>query len=80
MMPLSIGVLEIALFLVTAIVTVTVAMRTSRSWLNGIIALAVVAMLASPADPVSMLLIAVPCCTIYTAALIRMEKRLQTTV
>jgi Sec-independent protein secretion pathway component TatC len=79
-MPLSIGALEIALLLVTAIVTVWVAMRTSRSWLNGIIAFAAIAMLTSPADPVSMLLIAVPCCTIYTAALLRMEKRLQTTV
>jgi Sec-independent protein secretion pathway component TatC len=79
-MSLSIGVLEIALVLATAIVTVWVAMRTSRSWLNGNIAFAAVAMLTSPADPVSMLLIAVPCCTIYTAALLRMEKRLQTTV
>ena len=63
-MPLSIGAFEIALLLVTVIVTVWVAMRTSRSWLNGIIALTVVAVLTSPADPVSMLLIAVPCCTI----------------
>lgn len=74
---LSIGALEVSLLVVTAFVSLRVASRTSRSWVNGIIALAAVAMLTSPADPLSMLIIAVPCCTIYTAALLRLEKRLQ---
>ena len=76
-MTLGIGVTEIGLLLVTATVTLWLARRTSRSWLTGIIPLAAVAMLTSPADPLSMLLIAMPCCTIYVAALRRMEKRLQ---
>lgn len=75
---MHVGALEIALLVLTGIVALIAAKRTSRGWLAGVILLAAVAMFASPADIVSMLAIAVPCSTIYCVALLRMEKRLQT--
>ena len=74
---MDVGPLEIAALLVTAIAIGLVVMRTSRRWLFGVIAMACVAMLVSPADIASMLSIAVPCSVIYCVALLRMEKRLQ---
>ena len=68
---MGIGFVELALFfLVTACVVVAVKL-TKRRWLFGLPAFFVVAMACSPADPASTLLIAVPCCCIYTLALLK---------
>ena len=68
---MGIGIVELVLFLfVTACVLVGVVL-TKRRWLLGLPALFVVAMVFSPADPASTLLIAVPCCCIYSLALLK---------
>lgn len=74
---MNVGFPEIAVLLVTVVAVGLAMLRTSRPWLFGVIAMAGVAMLVSPPDIASMLLIAVPCSAIYCVALFRMEKRLQ---
>ena len=67
---MGIGILEIALlFIVTACVAVAVVM-TKRRWLLGLPVYFVIATLCSPADPLSTVLIAVPCCLVYVFALL----------
>lgn len=68
---MEIGVIEVVLVALVAASALIGVKQTGRRWLLGLPALFVVAMVFSPADPLSMLLIAVPCGCIYSAALLR---------
>ncbi len=58
---LHVGALEVALFLVVCLVTATIALftRSAFRWLPPVAVILVVSMICTPADPVSMVLLAV---------------------
>lgn len=62
----GIGFLELALLGLTVVAATLVAYRTSRRWwVAGFVACVAVAILNTPADPLSTLIVAVQCCTLY---------------
>ncbi len=71
----QIGLFEIVLLLfVTACVTVGSA-TSKRHWLFGLPAFFAIAVVCSPADPMSTLAIAVPSCCVYAIALLRTTRQ-----
>lgn len=66
---MGIGVNELVLLLLVTASALVGVKLTKRRWLLGLPAMFVVAILFSPADPLSTLLIALPCCCIYSFAL-----------
>ena len=72
---LSIGAIELAVVIVALGLVLLLGRTAQRRWLFGIPAMFAVAALTTPSDPVSQLLVAVPCSLIYAVALIRQERR-----
>jgi Sec-independent protein secretion pathway component TatC len=62
---MHIGIQEIVLIIMSAVVAALLARRCHRPWLLGMPVQVAVISFCTPADPVSTLLIAVPCCLLY---------------
>ena len=68
--PISVGPVELLIVAVATvyILLVTLLSRNRWAWMLGLIACFIAAALFSPADPLSMLLVVVPLCVMYTIA------------
>ncbi|NQV28086.1 MAG: hypothetical protein HQ518_27355 [Rhodopirellula sp.] len=68
---MHIGIQEVFLIIFSTIVAVFMARRRHRPWFLGIPVQVAVISACTPADPVSTLLIAVPCCVLYTLGVLK---------
>lgn len=68
---MHVGVQEIVLIIMSAMVAVFMARRSQRPWLLGIPIQVAVISVCTPADPASTLMIALPCCVIYTLGILK---------
>ena len=66
---MGIGIVEIVFLVVVALATVLIVATTKRRWVLVVPAFFVVAVLVSPADLVSTLVIGVPNCVLFVVAL-----------
>ena len=73
----SIGVSELLIVVVLAVLAVTFGRRPERRWLFGIPAMFAWVTCTTPADPVSLLLVAVPCSGIYSVAMIWQQRHVR---
>jgi Sec-independent protein secretion pathway component TatC len=65
------GIQEIVLIIFSAIVAAFMARRSHRPWLWGIPVQVAVISICTPADPVSTLMIALPCCVMYALGVLK---------
>ena len=68
---MHVGVQEIVLIIFSAIVAAIIARRSHRPWLLGIPVQVAVISICTPADPVSTLMIALPCCVMYAFGVLK---------
>jgi len=68
---MHVGIQEIVLIIFSAIVAARMARRSHRPWLWGIPVQVAVISICTPADPVSTLMIALPCCGMYALGVLK---------
>ena len=68
---MHVGIQEIVLIIFSAIVAAFTARRCRRPWLLGIPVQVAVISICTPADPVSTLMIALPCCGMYALGVLK---------
>jgi Sec-independent protein secretion pathway component TatC len=68
---MQVGVLEVVLIVISAALATFLTQRCHRPWLLGIPVQVAVISVCTPADPVSTLLIAVPCCGVYALGVLK---------
>ena len=68
---MHVGIQEVVLIVMSAIVAAFMARRCQRPWLVGIPVQVTVISICTPADPVSTLLIDLPCSEIYTLGVLK---------
>lgn len=68
---MHVGIQEVVFIIVSAIVAAVMARRCQRPWLLGIPVQAAVISICTPADPVSTLMIGLPCCVIYALGVLK---------
>lgn len=74
---MSVSAQELVLVFVVGLVCVILARKMPHKWLMGVPLLFLVLSAATPADPISTLIAAVPCSTIYVAAFLIYEQKLR---
>ena len=67
---MHVGIQEVVLIVMSAVVAALMARRSHRPWLLGIPVQVAVISICTPADPVSTLLISLPCCVMYALAVL----------
>ena len=68
---MHVGVQEVVLIIFSAIVAVFMARRSHRPWLLGIPVQVAVISICTPADPISTLMIGLPCCVMYAFGVLK---------
>lgn len=68
---MHVGIQEIVLIIISAAVAAFMARRSHRPWLLGIPVQVAVISICTPADPVSTLMIALPCCVMYALGVLK---------
>lgn len=68
---MHVGVQEIVLIIFSAVVAVFMARRSHRPWLLGVPVQVAVISICTPADPMSTLMIALPCCVLYALGVLK---------
>ncbi|MDA1163728.1 MAG: hypothetical protein O3B13_11555 [Planctomycetota bacterium] len=68
---MQVGVLEVGLIVISAVSATFLARRSHRPWLLGIPVQVAVISICTPADPVSTLMIALPCCVMYALGVLK---------
>jgi len=72
---MSVGILEVALLIVVCLVALLLSVL-GKSWFYlGCVPLFAIAIIVTPADPVSCLIVGVPAILIYTLSVLRMQHR-----
>lgn len=67
---MAVGAVELLLLAIVGTSILFAIIVTKKRWMLGLLGYFVIAALFTPADPLSLLLIAVPSCCIYTIALL----------
>lgn len=68
---MHVGIQEVVFIILSAIVSAVMACRCQRPWLLGIPVQAAVISICTPADPLSTLMIALPCCVVYALGVLK---------
>jgi len=68
---MHVGIQEIVLIVLSVAVTTFMARRSHRPWLIGIPIQVAVVSICTPADPVSTLVIYLPCCVMYASGVLK---------
>ncbi len=68
---MHLGIQEVVLIVMSAVVAMFMARRCRRPWLMGIPVQVAVISICTPADPVSTLMIALPCCLLYALGVLK---------
>ncbi len=68
---MHVGIQEVVLIIMSAVVAAFMARRCHRPWLLGIPVQVAVISICTPADPVSTLMIALPCCVMYALGVLK---------
>lgn len=68
---MDVSVPEVALVILSAAIAVFLARRCQRPWLHAIPVQVAIIAVFTPADPLSTLLIATPCCVLYALGVLK---------
>lgn len=68
---MHVGIQEVVLIIMSAVAAAFMVRRSHRPWLLGIPVQVAVISLCTPADPVSTLMIALPCCVMYALGVLK---------
>ena len=72
---MHVSIQEVVLIIAAAAVSGVLARRSHCPWLLGIPVQVAVISFCTPADPVSTLMIAVPCCLLYALAVVKSSRQ-----
>lgn len=67
---MNVGVLEIVLVAIVTVAAAVAVLTTGRRWVLAFPAYFAIAAVCSPADPLSTVLFAVPCCVVYAIGIL----------